>query len=99
MNARDWFGVGGRLIGVWLLVEAIQGLAYVLVYQVRLLSLPNQAGLSGLYPLIEAGLGAYLIFGAEHLAGIVYRAKPPRGFDVETRDVESDKEVTSQHDR
>lgn len=79
MSGRDWFVVGVRLIGVWVLYTA---LGYFAAYaDIRMAQatghqpvVPN-GGYEGGYLLQGAFFGAfsvYLILGTEHLASLCY---------------------------
>jgi hypothetical protein len=81
MRPRDWFSVGVRLLGVWVLYRGVSDLLHVgaSVLGIRPVSITkefNDAHTALMYDLWYAAgflaFSLYLIFGAEHLTRWVY---------------------------
>lgn len=83
MNPREWFVLGIRLFGVWML---IQGVTYVAAFADQRLGMSEQPrGMNPngniLYAAFDFALAAYFLFGARHLARVCDaedKARPDR---------------------
>jgi hypothetical protein len=68
MQPRDWFGVGVRLFGVWLLlscVDELRTVSEILLHWFNPLHTPISSYL--LHAVVDAAIGIYLLTGARFL--------------------------------
>jgi hypothetical protein len=87
MSARDLFGLGVRLVGLWLLVEFVQAVPTILSTLLRIVGqlLTFKVGsffdslMSIVSLLIKPVVGFYCIKGAPHLTELAYPDKPATG--------------------
>lgn len=105
MNARDWFGVGVRLLGVWCFIQAVQNLLYFFDVKSGLSPLRDLAGqidhLGSPFSYLVYAVGylvltAYFLFGSEHLADWCYRKQRQPSETV--RDAHKDEESHAFYD-
>ena len=72
MDEKGWFTAGGRLIGLWLLIQAVQSFSMLLTTQVGLfepkITLPGSYVLAAFF---SAAIGLYLLGWSQHLARFV----------------------------
>ena len=79
MTARDWFGVGARLLALWVILGAILYLLGVIDWDVAILrnsTLTDQPTVRSpanlIYGIVELGIGLYLLCYTDHLTRLTY---------------------------
>lgn len=74
MTREDWFGLGVRLFGIWLLIDCLQELVAAAQIHFGLLT-PYRTTLGAyfLHAAVEIAAGLYLIFGARSVVALAYR--------------------------
>jgi len=74
MTARDWFIVGARLIGVWVLYEAVGQVAAFFTVQLEYRREPEGTFASSymVFAIAFTALALYLLFGTHHLASLCF---------------------------
>ncbi|MHB8865660.1 MAG: hypothetical protein ACYC6N_25055 [Pirellulaceae bacterium] len=92
MSPQEWFVLGIRLFGVWLLTK---GVAYFASYVDLRFGLTGMSGDTSpnsylYYAGCDFALAAYFLLGARHLAGICERGGV-RGAEGQSHDEEIDK--------
>jgi hypothetical protein len=73
MKPRDWFGVGIRLLGVWMLVSCVDELrtiAEILIHSFNPLRTPMSAYV--IHAIVDAVVGMYLLGGAPPLSAFAF---------------------------
>ncbi|HMP02172.1 MAG TPA: hypothetical protein PKD86_17425 [Gemmatales bacterium] len=85
MQPRDWFVVGARLFGLWVLFIAFELIAHWLGMRLSLIADTQSEASGHLYRgLVLALFAGYLLFGTEHLAGLCFRgSQGPDGREAE----------------
>ena len=85
MTSRDWFMVGARLLGLWILYQSVSYLSTYIDFEL----------ISGrgddrhrtvnylFYSMVDALLGFYLLFGTNHLARLVHNEPKPSDPELE----------------
>ena len=78
MRDRDWFILGCRLFGVWVVY---MGITYLVSYidarigYVDAMSPGSKPSGILIYAFTDLGFGFYLLFGTRHLAGLCYESE------------------------
>lgn len=89
MSARDWFILGCRLFGVWVVYMGVTYLASYLDARIGfaepLSSGARPAGLL-IYAFAHLGFGVYLLFGTRHLASLCYEPEGLKSREQEPTD-------------
>jgi len=75
VNSREWFVLGIRLFGVWLLTRGVGYFASFIDFRFGLTGTPGESSPNSYlyYAACELALAAYFLLGARHLAGICER--------------------------
>ena len=81
LPTRDWFILGVRLLGAWLLTGAFDRLAAFFVYRFGVWSPTEDYTPHALlfYVAADLVLAAYFLLGTRHLAGLCYGAEGGKG--------------------
>ena len=75
MSPQEWFVLGIRLFGVWLLTKGVAYFASFVDLRLALTGIPGDTNANGYlyYAACDFALAAYFLLGARHLAGICER--------------------------
>ena len=74
MTRRDWFAVGVRLLGVWVLIAAVDEIRIALAVHFDLLTSSYRGiGAYVLHAVVNVLVGIYLLAGAPQLMSIAFR--------------------------
>ncbi|HET6266897.1 MAG TPA: hypothetical protein VFG11_04200 [Acidobacteriota bacterium] len=74
MGQRDWFSVGARLIGLWILTVAVSDLRSQLDVLFGLYRPANTSYYAFFVGMVVHSIaGGYLLVGGDHLASIIFR--------------------------
>ena len=78
MTREDWFDVGVRLLGIWLLIECLGELVAAAQIHFGFLR-PYQSTIPAyfLHAAVELAAGLYLLLGARSLVALVYKNNQP----------------------
>ncbi len=70
MNPREWFVLGIRLFGIWMVTRAATYLTGFVDYKLGLIETTSRANPTEqlLFATSDLALAAYFLFGARHLA-------------------------------
>jgi hypothetical protein len=96
MRPSDWFGVGVRLIGVWMAIVAIGDLRTILDIRMGLF-VPQRTPFPtySIQCAIDVVIALYLLIGARHLSQLIY-GREETGFDVVATDSDAKKSDSSE---
>src|SRR6056297_1996794 len=92
MNPHEWFVLGIRLFGVWLLTKGVAYFASFVDFRFGLTGTPGESSPNSYlyYAACELALAAYFLLGARHLAGICERGGVRGVRDEQEQDEEID---------
>lgn len=73
MKPRDWFGVGVRLFGVWMLLSCVEDLRTIADILIHFFT-PSRTplGAYAIHALVDAVVGVYLVSGAPFLTAFAF---------------------------
>ena len=73
MKQRDWFAVGVRLLGVWMLLECLQQLAMVAEIYLHIFETRVGVNVYWFHAGFDLVLAMYLLAGAPFISALVYK--------------------------
>jgi len=73
MKQRDWFAVGVRLLGVWMLLECLQQLAMVAEIYLHIFETRVGVNVYWFHAGFDLVLAMYLLAGAPFISALAYK--------------------------
>lgn len=77
MKQRDWFAVGVRLLGVWMLLECLQELRVVAEIYLRLYDTRIGVNTYWFHAGFDLVIAMYLLSGAPFISALAYKRNEP----------------------